>query len=1145
MGLYNKLLLSSEGGIISTLQQSKQAECATIAIGLGGTGVSCLETLKSKVFNRLQPDDPDALVPVYSHIKFLAIDSDKSGLPDTTKIGKLDAQTEYLSIANQDIVGAFRGKGALLERRIELSDWLQNDKISINTAAYGAGGVRQVGRFLLFDKFDAIYNKFYSLIEIAKTDLMSTTNNRKDIRIHVFAGLSGGTGAGTFLDVCYILRKVIQDLSLTGDAQIFGYFFMPDINLSVSGLSAEVQKYIKMNASASLKELDYCMSFESNADSWERRYHADERGRVSFKTPPVDLCHLISAKDMVGNIRSNAYSYAMNVVSDYIMDFLVEEEGSLGSDGTNQAMGMQSHISNFQSAKEMVQKQYGAQYQYCVLGAANAQLPMKEILTYLASALFREFSDIRKNSPSKSDLEKFLVDNGLDYDQLWKAFKAGVNSEFDLSGFRWKDIVSNGDAMLEEHYSTLLSTVQGTIQRNIESMKKMPDRTLPLVEGTFEQTSSIYTRIAVALRTLLSDSSKGIFYAAELLRGTKGIDLIDTLSGYIAKAQSEQSVRRTNRASLENEVESTRLDFLNRSKRRTFEYYEDSLKEQYQNEFELHAYQQFEALLTGVKEQLEKRLYSKYLAILVRVMGSLIDTFGANYAYLNDLPPIDNTYIYQLTTVKELQGTLDAKVREIDIPSQLAAFTNHLIDEESEKQWIYEDESKIARCVNQFFTGDIGVFSDYAGKTLTDYLKDKYGVSDLATLTIRIRTDILETLDTKANPLYWVNGAVYNLEHASPVGYCSVPGTSPEIVNAGQDYIKNHPQLTLRRTKLADRITVLRCLCGVPLFGYNGLYTYESEYSGSGRFVGKHIYAGKHGGVDWNELATPIPLTLAEDAFDEYTLIYQTAKKHRSLYDKACKLGLVVSDEECDRLLLPDSNNLIRLVEEIENAIADINVEPVNLARILSSLRRKREEATVFENESLESVAFPNATSENMKLDFFASYYSARKRIEQYVSLLSEVDTKLAMLSERLSVIQDEAVGEDQYFDALISGVLSVNLPKVSYSISELGILTEVDLSTPSMPYGKIPLYQGYISFVALRSKEKKNLLALVNNRLENNDPSIIKGLEGLNRIMTDTYTRLMQQHAEKYPAQYDEILSFIRNVRINIQKALVEYGID
>ena len=84
--MYNKLLVSAGGGIISRSQQSEQVEAATIAIGLGGTGISCLRALKKEVYNKLKPDLSAGDIPTYSHIKFLAVDTDKSSLGELIQL---------------------------------------------------------------------------------------------------------------------------------------------------------------------------------------------------------------------------------------------------------------------------------------------------------------------------------------------------------------------------------------------------------------------------------------------------------------------------------------------------------------------------------------------------------------------------------------------------------------------------------------------------------------------------------------------------------------------------------------------------------------------------------------------------------------------------------------------------------------------------------------------------------------------------------------------------------------------------------------------------------------------------------------------------------------------------------------------------
>lgn len=135
MGTYRDLLISTGGGIIGTRQMDEQEKCATIAIGLGGTGVSCLKNLKRQVYSRLQPDDPEAAVPAYKHIKFLAVDTDKNSLYDrekeheNTMINSLDEETEFFDLSTSAI-SALLEETQMIATRPEFT-WLSVERFFI------------------------------------------------------------------------------------------------------------------------------------------------------------------------------------------------------------------------------------------------------------------------------------------------------------------------------------------------------------------------------------------------------------------------------------------------------------------------------------------------------------------------------------------------------------------------------------------------------------------------------------------------------------------------------------------------------------------------------------------------------------------------------------------------------------------------------------------------------------------------------------------------------------------------------------------------------------------------------------------------------------------------------------------------------
>ena len=185
-------------------------------------GIDCLRTIKTQVYGRLKADDPTAVVPKYDHIRFIGVDTAKRAGGDQQYDGSQKSKrslddTEFFSIANSNIKKAISNKEALKLRR-EL-DWFCHETINApNLGDAGAGGFRQVSRFMMMDKSAAFLSKLKAEINGAKSGLSSP-----QVHIHIFAGLSGGTGSGCFLDVCYMLKHLARDI---GGITLFGYFFL-------------------------------------------------------------------------------------------------------------------------------------------------------------------------------------------------------------------------------------------------------------------------------------------------------------------------------------------------------------------------------------------------------------------------------------------------------------------------------------------------------------------------------------------------------------------------------------------------------------------------------------------------------------------------------------------------------------------------------------------------------------------------------------------------------------------------------------------------------------------------------------------------------------------------------------------------------
>lgn len=225
MPRYDSLLLNCGGGIINRSQQSKQYRgAAALAIGIGGTGVAALAELKQKVYQHLEPDNPDSPVPEYQHIQFLAIDSDPTDIAMMRGMARLDREREFFSINNPNLPATLRKKD-LIKSNASLN-WMDIDRIGdlMLLGNLPVCPIRQVGRYLLISRA----SNLISTIQAKCTQALEGMTG-SELDVYIFAGLSGGTGGGCFLDTCYIVQKALEDMGRAQSANVMGFFFLPDV----------------------------------------------------------------------------------------------------------------------------------------------------------------------------------------------------------------------------------------------------------------------------------------------------------------------------------------------------------------------------------------------------------------------------------------------------------------------------------------------------------------------------------------------------------------------------------------------------------------------------------------------------------------------------------------------------------------------------------------------------------------------------------------------------------------------------------------------------------------------------------------------------------------------------------------------------
>ena len=1013
MAVYSKLLLSAGGGIISTQQQADQVgNTATVLIGLGGTGIDCLRTIKTQVYSRLKPDDPSEVVPKYSHIRFLGVDTDESVINQKTSDDKADDNkekkanknmyldsTEFFSIANANIKDAVKSEAAISMRK-DLNWFRWEDINATDLGKAGAGGIRQVGRFMMMDKSDMFMCTVESTINNAKSGLVNATVN-----VHIFAGISGGTGAGSFLDVCYMVRHVAEQI---GGVTIFGYFFLPDVNLSRISDNL-IRAYVPKNGYSSMQELDYCMQLQKNGGRFIQEYQGHRK--IEWKEAPVDMCHLISATNANGDVIPNAYKYAMNVTAEYIMDFLTASSGG-------DVFGLSSQLSNYLHKVEQADqgKDKGFNLSYCVLGAACASIPLREINTYLASELFERFSTIGGNTPTKADVEALELsalakgrrNESEVYDSLLMEIREGADDNYAPYTDDCRYVRDYGNKDLVLNYINQTARKLNSVGANAKSM----------VSENNEK--SLIGRIRAALGNIICNIDKGPIFAYKMLSASESHNLLNKIDGLIEENKNRWGQEAYQSTFRSKDYEGAKSDFENKRNRKVwdndqkrFNDYEFYLRCLEQHKLMVGIYEKLDDVLTKLRKQIEDSTAGYYIR-LYRVMETLINSFKENRKALESEKTIENSdgFTIPMMTISELKPSLDAEIENINIPNMLDAFMKLLLD--NEKSWIDENESKITKLVTGFFVNN--AFGNFANKTITAFLRDKYGNPTDEVLTNKIFNEWMIKLTSKATPLFYYNNGNWSESKTGKLAYLSVPTVSSPIKAAAKMMYEQNNLWQVKETDLTDRIYVMCNGCALPLCSHRGYDMYEKACFASNE-VGRHYYEGKDvEGMrfnDWRKLPSLTPRSLVNMDMIPFQL-KDIISEAEDLYVEAVDNN--VFDAQ-NRICTPDEHDISKVQELIKEC--DSLAENMQDVSQLELAKEKIEELNVAPaniNMVATRYSIPNGwdqdTTENrdrLRRDYFISFpvcqMEVRDILKQIKGIKEEIEQVKSKLQNKIDVI--------------------------------------------------------------------------------------------------------------------------------------------
>ena len=251
-------------------------------IGLGGTGMKALLHTK-KMFVDTYGDVPPM-------IGFLGIDTDGGTFIDT--LPSYDKKSTISLKKSEQMTITVDAPKPIWEHSKDRFTWLPGDNVfALKSITKGAGQIRTNGRFAFTVRVDDVRNT----VEKKLNDITSAQiihNEEFEVletdapEIHMVFSICGGTGAGTFMNMAYLLRQCAPS------SKLYGYAVLPGVFRAMMKNGVD---FVAPNAYASLVDLDYLMHCD-----WTKTpvtlENVNPKNDVEIKDTPFDSIVFVDNK---------------------------------------------------------------------------------------------------------------------------------------------------------------------------------------------------------------------------------------------------------------------------------------------------------------------------------------------------------------------------------------------------------------------------------------------------------------------------------------------------------------------------------------------------------------------------------------------------------------------------------------------------------------------------------------------------------------------------------------------------------------------------------------------------------------------------------------------------------------------------------
>lgn len=878
-----------EGGLVYELDRVAMRDAPTLLIGLGGTGIDALVHAKYTLGRKLHREGKP-LFP--GRIAFLGIDTDTAS--EKIRVGDVKlGSDELINIYDLNLFHYMKNHSAIKYKYHE--EWLA-EGIPVWVARDGASGIRQFGRFLLMNKIidlEKIIRRKLEQIWDAKNSAGVEFNTTRDAyNIIVFAGISGGTGSGTFLDMPYIIKAINR--STARAIKCWGFLFMPDVNLSTVK-DPNVRQYIPINGYASMKELDFWM----NPDRGVRfRQQYSETLTVDSDDPPYECAFLIGPNDG----GASAYTECMRTTAECVLNILsaVEDTGD-----PNSKVDFHAFINNLVSMLPSISRPYLGNYLYFSMGMDERRLQRDKMANYLAYYLLTCVEKLFKNEPAKQEVENFYGTTTVNVEKnSLQLGEKGMHTLFN----RQLRTTALGDTLTLDQFKACVRT-------QYASAKILED---PVLEDDLdkwaEQCDAFYrARVAElveervgAMRALVdqlfTDPRRGPYYAHRLLYNpaVNAVYMLRMLSDDIktqtnivnSTAQEVEKLRKISDEAKESARRNKLVPLISGPKR---------------NEYVEAVFRAYDRLRRGY---LATSMVTAYNAILeqmgdynnltvkrfVDMLNALTEVFKANSNIMTQVRTSGDTSTWDICNFTDLKERIDAALKEIKDSSKEASLVSDFLEMmlKHRKEWL-DEEGRLGESFSTFVSEK---FKDLMNTSFEEQYMRTHNLLTEKDLVKSFVDGVLPQMAASSRVQFQSREVLCDLSRLATRSYITYPRIATNVSQAVREYCDRvNPNVDAAASNRTDSVVWITAVAGIPMYAYYNLFEFEKDYCARENL---DFHRGRHlkmrGGENWLYLPMLFPQAAwgAVDYHVDTVAAYND--KVRADFQRAWALGMILDD---------------------------------------------------------------------------------------------------------------------------------------------------------------------------------------------------------------------------------------------------------